>query len=464
MKQIIFSVLVISLGLSLKSCNTTEPPPPGDTIVIKIEDVSCTEAWIELTTTNLQLPTNITLNQINPTGGTVTQNIILSNTDTLLYIDSLLPNQTYNFQSVIQPIKQSEIKSNELSVTTMDTTSHDFTFETFTFGGTAGSSTLYDVAIVGNEIWAVGVIYVADTSINGYTMYNAVHWDGSEWELKRIYFPTVCGSTNQTPYPASSIFAFDDGKIWISSSGDKIAILENNIQINQFCLPPNVSMSINKIWGSSRPTGAGNDLYVVGNSGNIAYYNGQSWQRIESGTDADLKDIYGTPDMDKLWTCGWSNQNGRVAILEIKENRVESIWDSQTNRTFSYYYHGLLLNTLWANGNGEFVLGTGVIIRHSILDKRIVRYEWVPYLNGQKVLNLGNYAYRIRGSNKNNIAVVGDAAMVWHYNGTTWHKFEEIYNFDDRLYGLAVIDNLIIAVGKSYSVGLGGALILVGRR
>lgn len=123
-----------------------------------------------------------------------------------------------------------------------------------------------------------------------------------------------------------------------------------------------------------------------------------------------------------------------------------------------------MLNTLWANGNGEFAFATGIVTRHSLFNKKLVRFDWVPYLNGWKVLVLGNYAYRIRGSNKNNIAIVGDEAMVWHYNGAAWHKFKELQYFDDRLYGLAVADNLIIAVGKRYSGLTSSALILVGRR
>ena len=69
MKQVIFGLIVISLGLLLKACNTTEPPE-GQGINLKLEDVSCTEAWITLTTTNLPLPTTITLNQTNPSGDT----------------------------------------------------------------------------------------------------------------------------------------------------------------------------------------------------------------------------------------------------------------------------------------------------------------------------------------------------------------------------------------------------------
>ena len=113
-----------------------------------------------------------------------------------------------------------------------------------------------------------------------------------------------------------------------------------------------------------------------------------------------MKDIYATIDGIELWTCGWSNQNGRVAVLKINEGGVESIWDSQTNREFGYYYGGQLLNTLWANGNAEFIFATGVVTRHSLFNKKTLRYEWVPYLNGQKVLDLGNYAYRIRAATK----------------------------------------------------------------
>lgn len=93
-----------------------------------------------------------------------------------------------------------------------------------------------------------------------------MHWNGSEWKLKRIGFPTVCGSQNLTYYPAGSIAVFNDGTMYICSTGDKVAILKNGNQITQYCLPENVSMSINKLWGRSS-----NDLYAVGNGGNIAH-------------------------------------------------------------------------------------------------------------------------------------------------------------------------------------------------
>ncbi|MCZ7616344.1 MAG: hypothetical protein M5T52_23010 [Ignavibacteriaceae bacterium] len=270
MKRVIFGALIISLSLLLQACNTTDPPPPDGekaTLELKLEDVSCIEAWIELTTTNLQLPATITLEQINPAGDTTSHIAILNTQDSLLYIDSLLPNQTYKFHTTIQAYN---LTSNELSVTTMDTTSHNFTFETFTFGGTAGSSVLYDVAIINeNNIWAVGEIYVADTSQNGYTMYNAVHWDGNQWELKRILY-------DGNIWTIKTIFAFNQNDIWFSAfvryDGQKFIELPIS--------PILTGWSINKIWGSSS-----RNLYVVGNNGNIVFYNGTSWSRIESGTE-----------------------------------------------------------------------------------------------------------------------------------------------------------------------------------
>jgi len=68
-----------------------------------------------------------------------------------------------------------------------DTTSHNFKWQKFTFGQHS-SSALYDVAIIDeNNIWAVGEIYTNDTLGNPDPYaYNALHWDGIKWEVKKI--------------------------------------------------------------------------------------------------------------------------------------------------------------------------------------------------------------------------------------------------------------------------------------
>lgn len=77
-----FLVLIVFL-LPHYACNTTEPPSK-ETFLLKLEDVSCTEAWLQLTTPNIQIPNTITLYINNQPKETIN----LSTADTLLYIDS----------------------------------------------------------------------------------------------------------------------------------------------------------------------------------------------------------------------------------------------------------------------------------------------------------------------------------------------------------------------------------------
>lgn len=442
-------LLLIALSILQYSCNTTEPDGKAG-LNISVEDISCTEAWIKLTVSGISSQSVIEIKaddklvkQVSVTGTSI---------DSIVYIDSLLPGKEYRFSASMGKGNAAEISSR-----TLDTTSHNFTWQTFTFGEAgAGSSTLYDVAIIDkNNIWAVGEIYMNDSLGNpDPNFFNLIKWDGTQWKPERVYFKNSHGQSFLAPM--KSIFAFSANDIWI---GLDQVIYWNGTTYKSIEIPDAVFHSwINKMWGCSS-----NDLYIVGNSGSIVHYKNGSWTKIESGTDVDLQDISGTPDLNEIWTCGWDYNNGRVSLLRIYKNNVESIWDSQTNTTLNTYRG--TLNSLYANGNKEFVLAGRQIFRHSLVDKSQVKYEWVKTSNGSKVFEPGNYVYRIKGSSKNNIAIAGDAAMIWHFNGATWYKYSELYNLDDRLYGLAVTDNVIVAVGKRYSPGtLGGALLLIGRR
>lgn len=163
--------LILIAFLVLISCDTTTPPiPPDETkpvLTLSFDKKSCTELWIKLTTKDLTLPAELTLKQYNPTGDSVTQTFSLSTNDSLIYSDSLFPNNNYYYQvSSIQSATGGQVSSNKLAVTTLDTTSHNFSYQTFEFGEplTGNSSRLYDVAIIDeNNIWAVGEIYVNDS-------------------------------------------------------------------------------------------------------------------------------------------------------------------------------------------------------------------------------------------------------------------------------------------------------------
>lgn len=398
-----FLLLIVTFILvQQQSCNTTEPPPfkeePPKAIKLKLLDVSCTEAFINVNADDSVLPVNITLKKDNVSLFSFT----LTKIDTVVIDTTLQPNITYTYQTNAQ-IKDKQENSDTILVKTLPTTSHNFTWQKFEFGGIGGSSVLYDVAIIDeNNIWAVGEIY-ADTTGQAY---NAVHWDGSKWELKRIYFPTVCGSSDLTPYPAKAIFAFEDGKIWISSSGDKIAILQNGVQVDKFCLPTNVSMSINKIWGDNS-----NDIYIVGELGSIAHYKNGSWSKIESGTDLPINDIYGSANPFNGKTeviCVVSDAfiNTGLKVIKIYENdsseflnnnglkwSIGSIWFSAGVR---YYIAG--------SGLYEMTYSETNLWRDLNLNRSITQYHMDC----------------IRGNKLNDIIVTGAYGEVLHFNGLSW--------------------------------------------
>jgi hypothetical protein len=327
------------------------------------------------------------LKQFEPTGDTTSQILNLNTKDTLLYVDSLLPNKSYSF--IASHSGSSGISSNQLSVTTLDTTSHNFTFESWTFG-TIGSSTLYDVAIISPEnIWCVGEILVADTSINGYTTYNAVHWDGSQWELKRIRYFGSCSAVEYPPLKA--IWAFSENDIVITNGGS-IGWYNGNT-VNLDCrVNPLLNGAINKIWGTNSE-----DLYVVGNNGAIVHYNGTLWSRIESGTELHIGDIWGIFDGNDGYNKYLAAVNTMLIINEY--GNLQRVITEQ----------GHTLSSVW--GISEKLLYTAGGNGLSLYKNN----KWEK-INKPDV----NTIYNVRGQGHNDVFGLSSTFNLLHFNGYSW--------------------------------------------
>jgi hypothetical protein len=432
------ALILFGLIFSIPACNTTEPPPPEKTITLSLEDAASIEAWIKLTTTNFQLPAAITLKQNN----TVTQDIVLSNADTLLYIDSLFPNQQYTFQA---SSIQNQVYSNKLSITTMDTTSHDITWEVETIGG-PGSFVL-DVAIINeNAIWVVGEFQTAESD----TPYNAANWNGQQWDLIRIpavpwYNPDIFVYDE-----ISTLIAFESDDIWFSEDLGTIVHWDENSYTSYIIGANQAQGTIKKFWGLSS-----DEIYLVGTNGSITKFNGSSFIKMNSNTDINLTDIYGTPDGIEVWACGWNNSDGRSVLLRLNNNRWEILWERGGNTNNLPY--STFLSTLWTSGRSEFLL-TGIpdgIVRHSISNLNFTRED-----NFVRE----SFGYRIRGDETNNVFLAGDFASIWHFNGASWKRYDYLINQEDRLRSIHVKNGIVAAVGFGFSNILPGALIIRGRR
>ena len=422
------------------SCNTTEPPiipppPPPDfrKITLTFEEASCTEVWLKIKTDSLTLPAELTLKQYIPTGDSLSQIFVLNTQDSVLYIDSLLPNQTYNYQAVLS--KDTTIKSEKVTAQTLEPTSHNFTWQTFEFGQHS-SSVLYDVASVDeNNIWAVGEIYMNDSLGNpDPTFYNAVHWDGSSWELKRILYQ---GSI----WSIKTIYAFSENDIWFSG-------FMRFYNGNYISLPiPQILMgwSINKIWGSSS-----NDLYVVGNNGNIAHYNGSTWTKIESGTTLHLTDIYGD-SKGNIYAAGVNISEVKGVLLKgnYQNNFSPMIYGEIINQNELFQKLYGELSSVWIDNNNIIYTGGNLLYNYKNNQWDYVRSLPENYIGGNPGTYYRGFIYSIRGNANNDYVIAGDRNTLKHFNGLSWQQIGLSYNPSSPIIWFSVIvkSNTIVAAG-----------------
>jgi len=434
------STIFLLFLICTASCNTVDPPDKT-VLTLILEDVSCTEAWITLTANNLQLPATINLLKDN----SITKTINLQTADTLLYIDSLLPNQTYNFKLSGIGYPVSGINSKELSVTTMDTTSHNFTWQTFTFGD-IGNSVMFDVAIISeNNIWCVGEIRIADNSPSGYTSYSYVKWNGDEWELGKLkYFPpgSIGDSITTT---GLSVFAFNDDDVWISGG----AVFHWNGSIWKVYYNTGADGS-NKIWGTSS-----NNLYFVGRNGNIIHYNGSQWRKIESGTTLGLSDIYGNKHGD-LYACGGNPSTGQGIVLKINSNNtVTKIIDGyyygtgfDSTKMFTENLYGPI-TSIWVNSNGTVYTVGNLIYRYNLGLWDYAKGIEYNYL-GAGFFSGRGFSLGIRGKAINDFIFVGQRNTIRYVNGTRAVQLGEPFSYDSDYHwsGIDYKQNTAVAAGR----------------
>ena len=434
-----FSLMLAFFALLVTSCNTTEPPPPKPEKpkVVELKEItkSCTEIFIKVTVKDTILPVSVTITRDSKE----IMNFYQTKTDTTIIDTGLAAAKTYLYKAIIG--NKEEGKSKGLTVSTLPTTSNNFTWKTYTFGDFKyGSSELWDVAIIDeNDIWAVGEIYVDTTG----QAYNAVHWNGEKWELKRIMFQTICGQSHKTPYPASSIFIFNKNEIWIAMDGDQISIIKNNNQISSMCLP--FSFSIKKLWGSSIK-----NIYAVGDNGNIAHYNGTSWSKIESGITTNINDVWGYYDPstgEKIVLSVVSN------LYSPGEHRLLAISGNTARDTLNWPYSKHCLKSLWFKDKYSpvYIAGCGIM--------EYKRGKWT-----RKDLT-GWVVKSIRGNGLNDIVAVDAEGTVLHYNGINWEKDERLKDKGYNLHSITIKGNVVVTVGGVATNGIaGGVVIAVGKR
>lgn len=321
-------------------------------------------------------------------------------------------------------------KPTEPKAVAPDTTSHNFVFELDTLGN-GSSSVLNDVWIFDeNNIWAVGEIYVQDSTGQVETTYNVARWDGKKWNLMQLYYPF--NQTQLLIVPIRGIFAFGQNDIWLAAGS---VFRWNGSSIQPFLLRPMILSgpeTVEKLWGTSS-----SNLYGVGNAGTVVHYDGSTWQKLASGTTVDIQDIWGAVDsktqaLTVLAVASLLDYGRALDLLKINGTTVTMLDTIGLHVSES---------SVWFQPNKVFyVTGNGVYKKDKIDDP-----VWKVNHEGHPLL----YKYRIRGNAWNDVFIAGSGGLLSHYNGATWKHYTgmELPRAYSLYNGLAIKGNLVVAVG-----------------
>jgi hypothetical protein len=411
-----YNFLIIAVAVAL-SCNTTDPPVDKAELLLKLEDVSCTEAWITLTTNNLQLPAEINLTRTNPDGSSASHISILNTQDSLLYIDSLLPNQSYIFQALLL---EKQVTSNKLSITTLDTTSQNFSFEVLEFGDGFESSYFNDVWVFEeNNIWVCGYIYDP-----AFGRKNIMHWDGNSWEPLGIQFNSS---------GIDGIWAQDSSKIYFAAgfiikydNGNFTEISLGNIGLQN-------GQRVEKLWGSSE-----SNIYGVGPWGTIVRYDGTQWSKIEFDMQWYFYEITGNKETGIAYAIA-INQSSDCIVVKL-ENAIADIFYQQSTSEIKIFSVTLteLNNFLYIPNDWQ-----NSICRISEKTRKV---EVIYRIKGSFAIEQSS-AFSINDIYYVGPDISGIGVWLFHFNGISY-KMIALPSIDrDNLGSLHAIKDLAVSVG-----------------
>jgi hypothetical protein len=435
--------LIFYLVFCQRSTEPLEKALPEQEFTLAVESAEVTGVWLKL----LVQPLDERISYLVQRGDTHTvfSGKLLKH-DTLLHDFNLQPARDYEYKAYRLVDGHKLGPPLVVTTTTMDTTSHDFTWQIFEFGGTGGSSVLYDVAIIDeNNIWAVGEIYIAEDALP-HLPYNAVHWNGQKWELIRV--PYIYEG-KPFHHPLRFVFSFDE-EVWFGGNG--IVKLRGHTFSNvEIPLSAWGNVAINKAFGFKNK-----DVYIIGDQGHIAHYDGQSWRRIESSTNLGLTDIWGGAN-NKIYTVGLNYGQALGVVLKYNGHAFQKLIEGYVegngynpSQLFKTQLYGLT-EGVWLDEHGTVYTVGNLMYQYKRGKWDFVRTLPENFLGGDPDNTYRAYLHAIRGNASNDIFIFGESETLIHFNGLTWKRLGPpylpwSYNF---WYNGDVKGNLAVGVGKT---------------
>ena len=343
-----------------------------------------------------------------------------------------------------------------------DTTSHNFTFVIDTLGKHPDSvwvdpSILWDVWVVNeNDVWVVGEINTLDTGFDSsghFTPpYGAAHWNGEKWEYKRFYWNH--GGENTSHSGFYGIWYFSPKNIWLATNWVFHCTDGVNLKL-EYKSDISKQEGIRKLWAASE-----NEIYGVGARGLIVKYDGNSWTRMESGTDVDLLNVWGVKDKQTgqthVFAAGSRGDRDYGVVLELKNGQWLHRFDAQHPIFGKEDDHTYPL-AVWAYKDSVYVSYSGYdsdnVYRHDINnfsnDFTLIHSETIGAVRS------------IHGNTYNDFFGAGYLDALFHYNGKTVRNFSNIKDVS-KYYSVKQYGDYVFICGKNLYTG--EAIVIRGKR
>ncbi|HGY55640.1 MAG TPA: hypothetical protein ENK44_08070 [Caldithrix abyssi] len=340
-----------------------------------------------------------------------------------------------------------------------DTTGHDFTFVIDTLGNHPDSiwvdpSILWDVFIVNeNDVWVVGEINTVDTgfdSLGHFTPpYSAAHWDGEKWEYVRFKW-----KPQNTLNPVYSIWIFSESEMWIAAAG--IFKKVGDSWVLKYKNNPDAGEIVTKLWAASE-----DEIYAVGRRGIIVKYDGNSWTRMESGTDVDLLNVWGGKDAQTgethVFAAGSRGDREYGVVLELKDGQWLSRFDAQ-HPVFGKDDDHTHPDAIWLFKDSVYTTFAGYY------DSYVIKHDKNNYSTNLSKIHLESQGaiMGINGNDYNDIFFVGYRDVVLHYNGKSFKKYFQFPYVDARYYSVKQKGDYVFACGEIFGYSI--PIVLRGKR
>ncbi len=154
----------------------------------------------------------------------------------------------------------------------------------------------------------------------------------------------------------------------------------------------------------------------------IVHYKNGNWTKLESGTDVNLLDVWGSPDGSVVWACGYDRAKPGTFLLRSTVAILKWLMmEQQMSLRYCRIQSRSMTSVYTLNGKRIFICTTsGVYNAPSNTKKEGKR---LSFTSGQ----FPGLPNRLGGNGINDFTIVGEYSFIGHYNGYDWRYFDELW-------------------------------------